>query len=102
MLSTLETKENNMSPKVKPLFTKAFKGQGNFVTPTIIRYGEVVNYVYELSEGRGFLSGGMIYGVTLLTKEGERVHHKLSKCFSSRLEALDYIDDLNEQPSIWI
>ena len=71
------------------------------MTPEVIRYGEVTNYIYELSTGRGFLSDSPIYGVTLLTKQGDKVNHQLNKCFQDKQEALEYISSLNDQSAIF-
>ena len=40
----------------------------NFMTPTVVRYGETEHLIYELSLGKGF-SQNTIYGVTVLTKK---------------------------------
>lgn len=62
------------------------------MTPDIIKYGESGVYVYELSEGR-FMDTKM-YGVTVLTRRGERT--KLDKCFSDLEEVKTYIETLKK------
>ena len=67
----------------------------NFMTPTALAYYEIDDdYVVELSKGEG-LSRNTLYGVTVWTKKGE--HTDLSRPFSSRSEAMDYIAELNNQ-----
>ena len=76
-----------------------FKGE-NFVTPQILEYGYVgANYYYELSTGSKFM-GLVPFGITIK----ECIHYPnnikdtdLSKMFTSKKEALDYIKDLNTQ-----
>ena len=52
-------------------YREYFKGK-NFMTPNVIRYGETDNFYYELSKGQG-ISGGDIYGVTVITKDGQGI-----------------------------
>jgi len=80
-----------MRRTVKEIFKSNLKGK-NFMTPDIIKYGESGTYIYELSEGR-FMDTKM-YGVTVLTRRGERT--ELDKCFSDLEEAKTYIETLKE------
>ena len=82
------------------MFRREFKGQTNFMTPHIKRYGKQNGLVYELSSGTAFLSGGTLYGVTVLEccnttlSVPKRRRTDLSKCFHSLAEAEDYIETL--------
>ena len=56
-------------PKLKRKdLAQHFKGV-NPLTPNIIEYGQTDNYIYELSQGRGF-DGPEMYGVTVKNKDG--------------------------------
>ena len=62
----------------------------NFLTPTVIRYGEINNIFYELSEGNG-ISNERIWGVTIHDVLGNNTDRFESKAFSSLNEAEQYI-----------
>lgn len=85
---------------ISNMFSGEFKGQKNFMTPHVIRYGKQNGLVYELSSGTAFLSGGTIYGVTVLEcctytlSVPKRRRTDLSKCFHSLREAEEYIETL--------
>ena len=69
----------------------------NFITPDLLKYDKMGNYVVELSEGRGF-TNKPIFGVTLLEKEDD--HFKsfgrgFSQPFHDKRMALDYFDKLS-------
>lgn len=85
--------------KAHEIFEKRYKGNVNLVTPLHIRYGMIDPVLaYELSEGRSVIHGNL-YGVTVLEllSEDEIVpRHGLSKCFSSRKEAEEYIQYLTD------
>lgn len=77
-------------------FRDTFNGQGNFMTPHLIRYGRKRNLIYELSKGSGLVPGTIIYGVTVLTKAGERT--RLSEGgFESLEDAEAYIKTLGDK-----
>jgi len=78
-----------MKRTVKEIFKSNLKGK-NFMTPDIIKYGESGAYIYELSEGR-FMNSKM-YGVTVLTRRGERT--ELDNSFFDLEEAKAYIETL--------
>jgi hypothetical protein len=71
---------------------KAYNNQNNFMTPYVIEYGITGDYAYELASGAGF-SGNTIYGVSVVTREGERTDESEGG-FSSAQAARDYIDEL--------
>jgi len=56
--------------EIKNAFDAVFNGQGNFMTPDPIKYGKKGNYLYELSKGD--FMGKTMYGVTVITTEGEK------------------------------
>lgn len=81
------------------VFRRAYGGQPNFMTPSVLKYGKKGKMVWELSTGRG-LGGGSIYGVTVielpLTKR-----HDLSECFASYDAAKAYIrSDFTEKEDV--
>lgn len=53
--------------QIQQVFGRVYKGHGNFMTPNSIRHGEKGDYIYEVSEGRGF-TNEKIYGLTCLKK----------------------------------
>ncbi len=72
-------------------FKLAFNGEPNFMTPEIIEIGSTPHHHYEISRGDG-LFGGDLFGVTILTLNGERTD--LSKSFDNLDEARRYIDQI--------
>lgn len=54
------------------IFNKTFNGQKNFITPTIVEFGQTGNFIFEISKGSGF-SNDTIYGVTVLKLNGKEV-----------------------------
>jgi hypothetical protein len=75
---------------IKQIFDRKFKGQKNFMTPNIVRYGKKGQYLYELSKGSG-IDGGTIYGVTFLTLEGERPEERISEGGLTKYQAENLI-----------
>ena len=77
-------------------FRTVVKGQ-NFITPTVIRYGRVNGFVYELSKGRGIFDPlSLIYGVTVV--KGLTNRYDLSQGgFDSLEKAEGYIKSLEEK-----
>ena len=65
----------------------------NFMTPDVLKYGESSDgeHIYELSKGIG-MSKNKIFGVTVLTKEGESTD--LSELWDSLDEAQGHIASL--------
>lgn len=84
------------------IFKKTYGNSANFMTPDLIRYGLLADYVaYELSSGSG-LGGSTLYGVTVLRSTYGRKVEKLrdiSKCFDSLAEAELYIKKLTKEMS---
>lgn len=63
----------------------------NFVTPTILDYGQKAGVVYELAEGEIFHD--KIFGVTVVDIGSKsNTPHPLSSSFSTLNEAYRYID----------
>jgi len=73
--------------EIARIFHATFNGQKNMMTPNLITYGSVPGYVYEISSGEGFRRE-TIYGVTILTKRGERT--KFNQGGFMRLEDAKY------------
>lgn len=80
--------------EIKDTFNRVYNGQKNFMTPNVLRYGKRGKYIYELSDGEAFMRKGRIYGVTVLTTDGEKSG---GSSFQSKQEAEDYIKSLNEE-----
>jgi len=80
--------------EIKDTFNRAYNGETNFMTPNVIKYGKRGKYIYELSDGDAFMRSGRIYGVTVLTTDGEKTD--MGSSFQSKQEAEDYIDQINE------
>jgi hypothetical protein len=72
---------------------KAYNNQKNFMTPYVIEYGITGEYAYELASGAGFAPCSTMYGVSVVTREGERTDESEGG-FSSEQAARDYIDEL--------
>lgn len=77
-----------MNTTARAEFKKVIKRVNPF-SPKILRYGYAGKYVYELSEGEGFLGSSKIYGVTLV--QNNTHEYELGKCFQSLEEANEYI-----------
>ena len=78
------------------LFSLAYKGQPNFMTPNILSYGSEGSLAWELSTGRG-ISDEQIWGITVLENDGTGHPIKrtdLGECFHSRAAAMRYIATL--------
>jgi hypothetical protein len=59
--------------QIASIFTLAYRGKRNFMTPNIVERGYVDNLVYELSWGEGIMPRTRMYGVTVLTRRGEKM-----------------------------
>lgn len=70
-------------------FKQIVKGE-NFMTPQVKGYWQSGDYQCELSYGTG-ISGGKLYGVTVINTTTMQHEHSLSKVFESRKNALNYI-----------
>ncbi len=70
-------------------FRKAFGSTANFMTPGVMERGSTASHHWELSTGEGIF-GGELFGVTVLTLDGERTNG-LSQSFSSETEARQHI-----------
>ena len=84
-----------MSRSTAAIFHDVYNGQRNFMTPSVIMYGEEGSLLWELSTGRG-MRDQPIFGVTVLELHGGDVEKRgdLSGCFQSKREALRYIAGL--------
>jgi len=71
--------------EIKNAFNIAFNGHRNAITPNIIYYGQVGNYLYELSSGRSiFDCTKQFYGLTILQidENGKHIHRQDLSCSS--------------------
>lgn len=82
----------SFNPEAKELFTKHLKGS-NALTPYVLGYGVVGEFVYEFSEGKD-MEGKPPYGITVL--ERGTGHHRcdLSSCFWSHADADSHLETL--------
>ena len=62
------------------------------MTPQIVQHSWIGDLAVELSRGFDIFNGGTMYGVTVLTADGERTD--MSKGGFTRAEALDYMESL--------
>ena len=76
-------------------FKLTFNNQPNIMTPNITKYGQKGQYLYEISFGAGIEYGTRIWGVTVITKAGERTD--LGKCFATEDEAEGYARHLSQE-----
>lgn len=80
--------------QIRDVFTKRFKGKANWMSTEILRYGCQGDWLYELSTGT--LASFKLWGVTILSKTGERPEPELSKACGSEAEAEEYIRSLDQ------
>lgn len=77
------------------LFNIAYPHGRHIMTPDIVRYGTCGEYLYELSVGSGFAAGSKMYGVTMLTRTGDRTEHSHGG-FATESDANCYIAQFDE------
>lgn len=82
--------------EIRRVFNRTFNGKKNFMTPRVLRFFKRGNLLVELSTGSGLLSPDPIYGVTVLTLDGQRPKLDPSKMFFDLTEAKEYITSLRE------
>ena len=82
--------------QVQRLFDTVYRGQRNFMTPVLVRYGVAGPYGYELSRGKG-LAGEPIFGVTFLRLDGGRPDPSINQLFTSVLDADNYIREVRDE-----
>jgi len=79
------------------------KEHPNFITPELLKYKTIGNYVVELSRGTG-IKNEPIYGVTLLEREdtgfSTSIGTDISKPFFNSREAENYFANLVEAVEI--
>ena len=81
------------NPKAEHIFWEPYKYKcPNFMTPHVHGYYLIHDGAAEISYGSGFLSGNILWGVTV-TRNHER-DHDASKVFNSISEALCYVKEL--------
>lgn len=82
------------------IFRREFDGVPNFMTPTIVEFGEFDNaFVYEVSKGKGMEFNSVMFGFTVLesTANGWIRRGDLSKSFENRGQLNNYINRLTEE-----
>jgi hypothetical protein len=85
--------------KAEQIINKAFNGQKNVLTPTVLCYDQIGNYAFELSMGK-FMDTKM-FGVSIAYRNSSNnsctPEYDYSKCLYSEQEALDYIKELKKK-----
>lgn len=79
--------------EIKEIFERVYNGATNFMTPYVERYGKRGKVIYELSSGSGF-NCERIYGVTVLSLDGEKQPTLSKGGFTKLSEAEQYIKEL--------
>lgn len=85
---------------IKNIFEREYNGSKNPMTPNIVKYGKFNNLVYEISKGRGPLTGETIFGITFLelidNKKNlvKKRRNDLCTCVDSLKAANAYINSL--------
>lgn len=80
--------------EVRAVFNEVYNGQPNFMTPTILRYGNIGNLGYEISKGRGIYDE-TIFGFTVIELDTKKRRLDLCECFHSMSEVNAAIKNLN-------
>lgn len=70
--------------------------QPNFLTPEVIGYWRIGQFVAELSSGEGFERGTTIYGVTVSPDPTRKVS---KGGFRTKTDAMDYMESLDAAES---
>ena len=81
--------------EIKATFERVFNGQPNFMTPDVIGYGQRKDFIFEVSEGKGFDSK-RIYGLTVLDLEGTK-YHEYSGMYNTKAGVNNAVADLNNK-----
>ena len=76
---------------IKNVFHRIYKGEKNFMTPDIIKYGKRGKMVYEIASGESFC-GGKLYGVTVIELPTKK-RKDLSIAFSTLKDAELYVEN---------
>ena len=94
---------------IEKVFNKTFNGQKNAFTPVVYKYGEAENCFYEISCGQSIFNKNFyrgpeglegkkkMWGITFLTKKGERIRKLDRGGFSSLQEAEKYLEEVTNQ-----
>jgi len=90
--------------EMKQIFNEVYKGNKNFMTPTIERYEQIGNmFIVEVSSGTGIpLMSERIYGITLLaSSKGKWIKQDtFNRMLKSEEEVKQYISFLNNNVNI--
>jgi hypothetical protein len=82
------------SNQAKAEFKQVVKSD-NFMTPTVLGFYLNGGYTIELSRGEG-ITGGLIYGVTVVNRATKKQEYELSECFNTLKEAKNYMEGLSK------
>lgn len=86
--------------EIKQIWFTIYSTRPNFITPIIIEYIEKGHHIIEISKSNNYSFS--IYGVSVITKVNDgsddnyQPNRKLSNVFSSYVDAINYIDTLDE------
>lgn len=84
---------------IRKAFLDVYNNNPNFMTPTIIKYGQKQPFIWELSTGRGIFNQ-RIYGVTILeidpnSEQGYKERHDLNQLFEDQESAVHYVKNMH-------
>jgi len=64
------------------------RGETNFMTPDVVRYGWIKSWCYELSVGDSiFRDGGQLWGITIVDSVRKVKLYDESECFETKSAA---------------
>lgn len=89
--------------EMEQAFDEVYKGNKNFMTPTIERYEQIGNmFIVEISSGSGMLGFDTLYGATVLAnvKDVWVKYDTLNKMLKSKEEVNQYITFLNDNVNL--
>jgi len=91
----MKTKQERTQATARQALYKAFHGEVNFMTPTVIRIGWSGDKVYELASGT-FIRSKIFYGVSVVSAEGVHCPVLSSGGFDTLVEAEAHIEGLSK------
>ncbi len=90
-MSRTDVSHQSTGGSIKRTFYEVYNGQGNIMAPDPVGYGTRGKFIYEISKGEFMRE--TIYGVTVLTRFGEKTH--LNKGgFTDMEQVEEYINDV--------
>lgn len=84
----------------REMISAEYGSSRNLMTPHRVRVGKIAPHIaFELSSGRGFRDGSMLYGVSIVVERNGKTERDTdaSDVFSSAAEAGRYIAELRRR-----